>query len=234
MSHWCIPSKKTVGQWISLQQKQEPEDTLREAFWLNWLDQPQKFWVTHQWHVHHGRSWEVEHTSLSTKPSKTNQASCQNSQRFSGTSKNKLLKEASIGLASKHVGFFNKGNTCYANSILQALSVLPSFCSQESSEHDKVLPLSRAVNLNMSLLKHKTSPIDLFNFLWVLRNKITKDRGSPFNFNGQQDVPEILQIVTDKLKCVSQVADNIISSTLQTLAIATLAFVVTSRKKNLI
>ena len=186
------------------------------------------------WLAENTRSWEVEHRTLSTKPSKTNQASCQNSQRFSGTSKNKLLKEASIGLASKHVGFFNTGNTCYANSILQALSVLPSFCSQESSEHDKVLPLSRAVNLNMSLLKHKTSPIDLFNFLWVLRNKITKDRGSPFNFNGQQDVPEILQIVTDKLKCVSQVADNIISSTLQTLAIATLAFVVTSRKKNLI
>ena len=154
--------------------------------------------------------------SLPTKPSSTNQASCQSSQSFSGLSQNIISKEASITTASKHVGFFNKGNTCYANSILQALSVLPSFYSQESSEHDKILPLSRAVNLNMSLLKRKTSPIDPSNFLWALRNKITKDHGSPFNFNSQQDVPEILQIVIDELKGISQLADNIISSTLQT------------------
>ena len=154
--------------------------------------------------------------SLPTKPSPTNQASWQNSQRFSGTSQNIISKEASISTVSKHVGFFNKGSTCYANSILQALSVLPSFYSQESSKHDKILPLSRAVNLNMPLLKRKTSPIDPSNFLWVLRNKITKDHGSPFNFNSQQDVPEILQIVIDELKGISQVADYIISSTLQT------------------
>ena len=75
-------------------------------------------------------------------------------------------------------------------------------------------------------------------FLWALKNKITKDHGSPFNFNNQQDVPEILQTVIDELKGISQVADNIISSTLQTLVIsfhplskhwslATLAFNVT-------
>ena len=69
----------------------------------------------------------------------------------------------------------------------------------------------------MSLLKCKTSPIDPSNFLWALKNKITKDHGSPFNFNNQQDVPEILQTVIDELKGISQVADNIISSTLQTL-----------------
>ena len=90
----------------------------------------------------------------------------------------------------------------------------------------------------MSLLKCKTSPIDPSNFLWALKNKITKDHGSPFNFNNQQDVPEIFQTVIDELKGISQVADNIISSTLQTLVIsfhplskhwslATLAFNVT-------
>ena len=108
---------------------------------------------------------------------------------------------------------------------MQALSVLPSFYSQESFEHDKILPLSRAVDLNMSLLKRKTSPIDLkrktspidpTNFLWALRNKITRNRGSLFNFNSQQDVPEILQIVIDELKGISQLEDIIISSTLQT------------------
>ena len=60
-----------------------------------------------------------------------------------------------------------------------------------------MLPLSRAVNLNMSLSKRKTSRIDPSDILWTLRNKITKDRGSPFNFDCQEDVPEILQIVAD-------------------------------------
>ena len=69
----------------------------------------------------------------------------------------------------------------------------------------------------MSLLKCKTSPIDPSNFLWALKKKITKDRGSHFSFNSQQDLPEILQTVIDELKGISQVADNIISSTLQTL-----------------
>ena len=64
----------------------------------------------------------------------------------------------------------------------------------------------------MSLLERKTSSIDPSNFLWALRNKIIRDHGLPFNSNSQQDVPEILQIVIDELKGISQVADNIISS----------------------
>ena len=168
------------------------------------------------WLTGNTRSWEVEHTSLPTKSCPINPAFCQYSQRFSGTSQNIISKETSISTTSKHVGFFNKGNTCYANSILQALSALPSFYSQESSKHHKTLPLSRAVNLDMSLLKPKTSPTDPSNFLRVLRNKITKGRGSSFNFNSQEDVSEILQIVIDELKSVSQGAGNIISSTLQT------------------
>ena len=34
---------------------------------------------------------------------------------------------------TKHPGFFNKGNTCYAFSILQALSKIPSFSCQSAS-----------------------------------------------------------------------------------------------------
>ena len=68
----------------------------------------------------------------------------------------------------------------------------------------------------MSLLKHKTTPTDPSNFLWALRNKITKDRGSPFSFNSQEDVPETLQTVIDELKGISLLAGSIISSTLQT------------------
>ena len=67
----------------------------------------------------------------------------------------------------------------------------------------------------MPLLKRKTSPIDPSNVFQALRNKVTEDGGLSFNFNNQQDVPEILQIVIDELKGILQVADNIISSTLQ-------------------
>lgn len=67
--------------------------------------------------------------SLPTKPSPTDAASCHSSQSFSGTSQNIISKEDSINTVPKHVGFFNKRNTCYANAILQALSVLQSFYS---------------------------------------------------------------------------------------------------------
>ena len=42
------------------------------------------------------RSWEFEHTLLPTKVSPTNQASCQDLQRFSRTSQNIISKEDSI------------------------------------------------------------------------------------------------------------------------------------------
>ena len=83
---------------------------------------------------------------------------------------------------------FNKDNSSYTNSILQALSILPSFYSQDSSQYDKILPLSRAGNLNISFLTRKASPIDLSNFIWASRNKISNDYRSPCSFNNQQDV----------------------------------------------
>ena len=74
-------------------------------------------WSFYIWLARNTRSWEVEHTSLPTKPSPTNQAPFQNSQTFSGTSQKKLSKEDSIGAASKR-SIFNKGIICCANSIL--------------------------------------------------------------------------------------------------------------------
>ena len=92
-----------------------------------------------------------------------------------------------------------------------------SFCSQESSKHDKILPLSRAVNLSMSFLKCKTSQlIQSIQLSLGLQKQDYQRPWTPCIFNTQQDVPEILEIVIDELNSVSQVADNIISSTLQT------------------
>ena len=52
---------------------------------------------------------------------------------------------------TKHLIFFNKGNTYCANSILQHLSTIPLFWSQSASELGFLSPLTRAIALNMSL-----------------------------------------------------------------------------------
>ena len=113
---------------------------------------------------------------------------------------------------SKHVGFVNKGNTCYINSILQSLSVIPSFWNQQPSQFGTISPMLRALSLNLSLLEKRNSPIDPSNFLRTFQNKISEKRGAPFNINTQQDVPEIFQFLLDEIKGVSAIADGLISS----------------------
>ena len=94
---------------------------------------------------------------------------------------------------TKHPGFFNKGNTCYSNSFLKALSTIPSFWCQSAFESGFLSPLTRAVTLNMSLLKRWTTPLHPSNFLWVLCGKLSTNKQVPFQFNIQQDVTEIIQ-----------------------------------------
>ena len=92
----------------------------------------------------------------------------------------------------KHPGFFNKGNSCYANSILQTLSTIPSFRCQSASKSGFLSPLTRAASLNMSLLKSRTTPLDLSNFMWAFCRKLSTNNQVSFHFNTRQDVPEIL------------------------------------------
>ena len=115
---------------------------------------------------------------------------------------------------SRRAGFINKGNTCYINAILQALSVIPSFWQQQHSQSGTISPLVRALALNLSLVKKRTSPIDPSNFLRAFQNTISNKQGAPFNINTQQDVPEILQILIDELKGTSSIAEDLISSSI--------------------
>ena len=115
---------------------------------------------------------------------------------------------------SKHVGLVNKGNTCYANSILQALSVIRSLRSQLASESPDLSPVVRSLVGTLSKLTTSTSAVDPSSFLRALQHKISVIKNAPFNINSQQDVPEILQVVLDELCGPSVVANDITSSTI--------------------
>ena len=113
---------------------------------------------------------------------------------------------------SEHVGLVNKANTCYTNSILQALTVIPSLWSQLASESPDLSPFVRSLVGTLSKLTKSTSAVDHSNFLRALQHKISVIKNAPFNINSQQDVPEILQVVLDELCGPSVVANDIASS----------------------
>ena len=112
-------------------------------------------------------------------------------------------------------GLINKGNTCYANSILQALKVIPTMWSQWASESYSLLsPLVKSIVLNMSLLSRSSrAAVDPTNFLRALQCKMSSIRKDPFNFNTQQDVPEILGVVLEELKGDSSLVENVLPIT---------------------
>ena len=113
------------------------------------------------------------------------------------------------------VGFINKGNTCYANAILQVLSVLPSLWIRVPSESSSLSPLLKSIALNMKIKSRSNKPVDPSNFLWALSRKISESRHVPFNFNSQQDAAEVLQFVIDELKGTSVAASDLISNTIR-------------------
>ena len=64
----------------------------------------------------------------------------------------------------------------------------------------------------MWLLKRWTTPFDPSNFVWALHRKLSTNKQLPFQWNTQQDVPEILQVVLDELKAHSTIARNILAT----------------------
>ena len=57
------------------------------------------------------------------------------------------------------------------------------------------------------LKRHKTS-IDPSGFLCALSGKMSLIHNHPFNFNTQQDVPKILQVLLDEITGSSVLANN--------------------------
>ena len=67
----------------------------------------------------------------------------------------------------------------------------------------------------MKIKSGSNKPVDPSNFLWVLSHKISEARHVAFNFNSQQDAPEVLQFVIDELKGTSVAASDLISNTIR-------------------
>ena len=65
----------------------------------------------------------------------------------------------------------------------------------------------------MAVKKNSTKSVDPSKFLWALKRKLSNIRGVPFDFNTQQDVEEILQLVSDEIKVVPLPAAQLISNT---------------------
>ena len=122
----------------------------------------------------------------------------------------------SVAHSKSPIGFINKGNTCYANTILQVLSVIPLLWRTSSGESAKFSPFLKSIALNMAIKERSYVPIDPSDFLWALKRKISSTPSAPFDFNSQQDDAEILQVDFDELKGTSVRANDLLSNTLTT------------------
>ena len=83
------------------------------------------------------------------------------------------IKPVSNAKSTCPVGFINKGNMCYANSILQVLSVVPNLWNRVPSESNTLSPMLRAISLNMAVKKNSTKPVDPSNFFWASKHKLS-------------------------------------------------------------
>ena len=77
-------------------------------------------------------------------------------------------------------------------------------------------PITLDQSSDSEYVKRRSTPLDSSNFLWALHRKLSTNKQVPFQFNTQQDVPEILQVVFDELKDHSTIASNILAISVRT------------------
>ena len=109
----------------------------------------------------------------------------------------------------------------------------PNLWNRIPSESSTLLPMLQAISLNMAVKKNSTKPVDPSNFLWAVKHKLSNLKGVPFDFNNQQDVAEILQVVLDELKGVSLAASQLISNTQKIIVSCNTCFCYSGSEENL-
>ena len=90
---------------------------------------------------------------------------------------------------------------------------MPLLWNRVPSESNYCFPMLWAFSLTMTFKENSTKPIDPSSFLWALERNFSSMTVAPFDFNSQQDVAEILQVVLDELKGGSLAASSLISNT---------------------
>ena len=96
----------------------------------------------------------------------------------------------SLKTANKHCGIINKGNTCYANVILQCLKVFPVLWSSNDQIKSTLYSSVRKIMFQLHSAK---SPIDPSFFLKSLKDAFIREDCSSFDLHTQQYVVEVLK-----------------------------------------
>ena len=113
-------------------------------------------------------------------------------------------------------GLVNKGNTCYANSILQSLIALPTFLQNLSAFYSNPSPIVGSCIKVLKAISTSKIPVDPSSFLRTLRDIITKSKGVPFKIFEQQDVSEVLEYLLADLSADSVFISDMFETTLKT------------------
>ena len=92
-------------------------------------------------------------------------------------------------------GVVNKGNTCYASSIIQCLFAMPSFCSHMFSLSQPKSSLGRSFLKICQAMKQARAPVDPSPFLSALEGVSIKSGKIAFDLFSQHDVAEILELI---------------------------------------
>ena len=128
--------------------------------------------------------------------------------------------------AHKHCGIMDKGNTCYANVILQCLKAFPVLWS---SNNQIKWTLSSSVR-KMFLLYSKKSPTYPSFFLKSLKDAFIKVGCPSFDLHAQNDVVEVLEILLEGLTGPSIVTSAVITSRASLVSSVTLDIHLTEQK----